>query len=204
MPYFQPLTTQPFPVPPEPVGRPVAQPVPTPPGSGPRVEQPSLKPSALDPTADYDFSEYPVGGVWVKEPDSKHVLNSAAAQAVVYVMNVGDRDIQIGSHIHLADVNDDLLFFTDEEAVGEAERVLEDEESPWPDRIAAVRRLAHDRSKTPGRAPWGFRLDVPPGDSKRFSPESSPSEEIEVVAISGRRRVPGLRKDKQLGDISLD
>ncbi|MEE1767625.1 urease subunit beta [Streptomyces sp. JV185] len=204
MPYFQPLTTQPFPTRPEPVGRPVSQPVPALPGPGQRLEQPLPKPSALDPTTAYDFSEYRVGGVWVRDPDSLHMLNSQSAKVVLYVINVGDRDIQIGSHIHLADVNDDLLFFTDKDSAEQAETVMTDPQLSRPQQIAAARQLAHDRSKTPGQAPWGYRLDVAPGDSKRFSPEPSPSDKIEVVEIGGKRRVPGLRKDKQAGDLDLD
>jgi urease beta subunit len=137
-------------------------------------------------------------------PATDHVLNSQGAKATLYVLNVGDRAIQIGSHIHLADVNEDLLFFTDRNAAAQAEAALTDPQLSWPQQIAAARRLAHDRSKTPGQAPWGYRLDVAPGDSKRFSPENSPSDKIDVVEIGGRRRVPGLRKDKQSGDVDLD
>nr|AQT39078.1 UreB [Streptomyces sp.] len=204
MPYFQPLSTRPFPTQPEPVEHPVIQPVPTLPGPGQKLGQPLPKPSALDPGTDYDFSEYEVGGVWVKDPSSNHVLNSQGAKATLYVINVGDRDIQIGSHIHLADVNEDLLFFTDKNAAAQAEKALTDRQLTRPQQIVEARRIAHDRSKTPGRAPWGFRLDVPPGDSKRFSPENAPSDKIEAVEMSGKRRVPGLRKDKPAGDVALD
>ncbi|MEJ8653700.1 urease subunit beta [Streptomyces sp. MS1.AVA.3] len=194
MPYFQSLTTPPVPV---------KQPVPAPPGPGEREPFPLPKPSALDPSKSYDFSQYNVGGVWVRDADP-HVLNSQGGKATLYVVNVGDRDIQIGSHIHLADVNEDLLFFTDENKAADAEIVLTDPQLSRPEQIAAARQLAHDRSKTPGQAPWGYRLDVAPGNSKRFSPENSPSDEIEVVEISGKRRVPGLRKGKPADDVALD
>lgn len=161
-------------------------------------------PSALDPSRSPDFSRYNVGGVWVRDPDAVHALNSQADRAVVYVVNVGDRDIQVGSHFHLADVNEDLLFFTDLETATEAEAVLTDPRHVRPEQIAAARALAYDRSKTPGKAPWGYRLDIAPGDSVRFSPENAPSEAIEVVPIGGRRRVPGLRKDKPADDVALD
>ncbi|MCX5613141.1 MULTISPECIES: urease subunit beta [unclassified Streptomyces] len=199
MPYFQPLSTNP-----EPPLYAVSQPVPTPPGPGLRLEEPLPKPSSLDPGTVYAFSEYEVGGVWVRDPDANHELNSQGAKAVLYVINVGDRDIQIGSHIHLADVNEDLLFFTDKNAAAQAEEALTDRQLSRPEQIAEARRFAHDRSKTPGRAPWGFRLDVAPGDSKRFSPENAPSDKIEVVEMGGKRRVPGLRKDKPAGDVDLD
>ncbi|MBQ0866997.1 urease subunit beta [Streptomyces sp. A73] len=141
--------------------------------------------------------------MWVKDPTAEHVLNSEEGKATVYVVNVGDRDIQIGSHIHLADVNEDLLFFTDLDAATAAEVALTDPERVRSEQIAEARKLAHKRSKTPGVAPWGYRLDIAPGDSMRFSPENAPSDAIEVVPIGGRRHVPGLRRDKQAGDADL-
>ncbi|MFJ4705225.1 urease subunit beta [Streptomyces anulatus] len=192
MPYFQPLAAKPTPM-----ACPDARPACT---SAPEL----LPPSELDPGQALDFSRFKVGGVWVKDPTTERVLNSGEGRTTVYVVNVGDRDIQIGSHIHLADVNEDLLFFTDLEAATAAEAALTDPERVWSERIADARALAHQRSKTPGVAPWGFRLDIPPGDSMRFSPENAPSDAIEVVPIGGRRRVPGLRKDKQADDVDLD
>ncbi|MGW1108005.1 urease subunit beta [Streptomyces sp. NPDC002540] len=199
MPYIQPLSTKPAP----PVYA-VSQPVPTLPGRGERLQEPLPKPSDLDPGKVYDFSQYGVGGVWVKDPDANHVLNSQGTKATLYVINVGDRDIQIGSHIHLADVSQDLLFFTDENSAAQAEKALTDPDLSRAEQIAKARRFAHGRSKTPGVAPWGFRLDVAPGDSMRFSPENAPSDKIAVVEMGGKRRVPGLRKDKPAGDVDLD
>jgi urease beta subunit len=46
--------------------------------------------------------------------------------------------------------------------------------------------LAFDRD-----AARGFRLDVPAGTSVRFEP--GVSREVTLVALAGRRRVPGLR-----------
>lgn len=67
--------------------------------------------------------------------------------------NTADRPIQIGSHIHLADVNAGLAF----------------------DREAAQ----------------GFRLDIAAGTSVRFEP--GVSRTVGIVALRGRRRVPGLQ-----------
>jgi urease subunit beta len=67
--------------------------------------------------------------------------------------NVADRPIQIGSHIHLPDVNAGLAF----------------------DREAAQ----------------GFRLDIAAGTSVRFEP--GVSRTVGIVALRGRRRVPGLQ-----------
>lgn len=191
MPYFQPLAAKPTPI--------VCPDV----RSDCSVPPEPLPPSDLDPGQVHGFSRYKVGGVWVKDPTAEHVLNSQQGKATVYVVNVGDRDIQIGSHIHLADVNEDLLFFTDLDAATAAETALTDPERVRSERIAEARELAHKRSKTPGVAPWGYRLDIAPGDSMRFSPENAPSDAIEVVPIGGRRHVPGLRKDKQADDADL-
>lgn len=199
MPYFQQLTQPP-----------VTAPVTCPDtcacchGDGPCQRPEPGPPSALDPSLSPDFSRYEVGGVWVRDPDAMHVLNPQGGRATVYVVNVGDRDIQVGSHFHLADANRDLLFFTDLDTATEAEAVLTDPRRVRSEQIAAARNLAYDWSKTPGKAPWGYRLDIAPGDSMRFSPENAPSEAIEVVPIGGRRRVPGLRKDKPDDDVALD
>lgn len=67
--------------------------------------------------------------------------------------NVADRPIQIGSHIHLADVNAGLEF----------------------DRAVAQ----------------GFRLDIASGTSVRFEP--GVSRTVGIVALRGRRQVPGLQ-----------
>jgi len=69
------------------------------------------------------------------------------------VLNTGDRPVQIGSHIHLPDVNAALAF----------------------DREAAQ----------------GFRLDIPAGTSRRFEPGAS--REVDLVALGGRRHVPGIQ-----------
>jgi urease beta subunit len=78
------------------------------------------------------------------------------------ITNIADRPIQIGSHIHLADVNS---------------------------------RLEFDR-----RAARGFRLDIAAGTSVRFEPGASRS--VDIVALRGRRVVPGLqiRKERSLED----
>lgn len=75
------------------------------------------------------------------------------------VLNTGDRPVQIGSHIHLADVNAALDF----------------------DRDAAA----------------GFRLDIPSGTSRRFEPGAS--REVDIVALQGARRVPGIQVRPEAG-----
>jgi urease subunit beta len=68
-------------------------------------------------------------------------------------VNTADRPIQVGSHIHLPDVNPGLEF----------------------DRVAAK----------------GYRLDIPAGTCIRFEPGASRTAGI--VALRGRRSVPGLQ-----------
>jgi urease subunit beta len=68
-------------------------------------------------------------------------------------VNTADRPIQVGSHIHLPDVNPGLEF----------------------DRAAAE----------------GFRLDIPAGTCIRFEPGAS--RPACIVALRGRRSVPGIR-----------
>jgi urease subunit beta len=80
-------------------------------------------------------------------------LSPGRERRTLPVVNVGDRPIQVGSHFHFADVNDELAL----------------------DRAAAT----------------GFRLDVPAGASVRFEP--GVDREVVLVALAGRRRVPGLR-----------
>lgn len=43
----------------------------------------------------------------------------------------------------------------------------------------------------------GFRLDVPAGTSHRFEPGASRT--VAAVALRGRRRVPGIQRDKTAG-----
>ena len=52
--------------------------------------------------------------------------------------------------------------------------------------------LAFDRTVA-----YGFRLDIPAGTSVRFEP--GVSLEVTLVALAGRRVVPGLRLEGQLG-----
>lgn len=69
------------------------------------------------------------------------------------ITNTGDRPVQIGSHIHLAQVN-------------------------------AALDLDRDLAN-------GFRLDIASGTSRRFEPGAS--QEVAIVALRGRRLVPGIQ-----------
>jgi urease subunit gamma/beta len=78
---------------------------------------------------------------------------AAHERRTLVILNTGDRPVQIGSHLHLADANPALEF----------------------DREAAT----------------GFRLDIPSGTSRRFEPGAS--REVPIVALRGRRLVPGIQ-----------
>ena len=84
---------------------------------------------------------------------------NASERKRLVVLNTGDRPVQIGSHIHLADVNAALDF----------------------DREAAA----------------GFRLDIPSGTSRRFEPGAT--REVDIVALRGARRVPGIQARPEAG-----
>jgi urease subunit beta len=104
------------------------------------------------------------GAIRVAPGDHELNANRAASerQRLVF-MNTGDRPIQVGSHLHLPDVNQALHF----------------------DRAAA----------------HGFRLDIPSGTSQRFEPGAS--RELDVVALQGKRLVPGIQISRA-GKESLD
>lgn len=90
-----------------------------------------------------------------RRPDERRTL---------VVVNTGDRPVQVGSHLHLADCNAALEL---------------------------DREAAH-----------GFRLDIPSGTSVRFEP--GVSRELPLVALRGRRRVPGLQLGRQAAEGALD
>lgn len=87
--------------------------------------------------------------------DGMITTRDGAPRIDVAVINTGDRPVQVGSHVHLAQANAALDF----------------------DRVAA----------------HGFRLDVPAGTAVRFEPGIH--QTVTLVAISGRRVVPGLSLD---------
>jgi urease subunit beta len=66
------------------------------------------------------------------------------------------------------------------------------------DRPVQVGSHYHFAAVNPGlefdrEAAWGHRLDVPAGTSVRFEP--GVEREVDLVALAGRRIVPGLRKE---------
>lgn len=79
-------------------------------------------------------------------------LNEGRPTVELDIANVGDRPVQVGSHLHFFEANRCLSF----------------------DRAAA----------------FGYRLDVPSGNSVRFEPGEV--KRVRLTAIAGARRVYGL------------
>jgi urease subunit beta len=101
-------------------------------------------------------ADLPTGPGEIRTMDGTVVLNADRGpdeRIELVIVNTGDRPVQIGSHIHLPDVNLALSF----------------------DRAAAA----------------GHRLDIPSGTSRRFEPGAS--QEVQAVALRGRRHVPGIQ-----------
>ncbi|GAB3204824.1 urease subunit gamma [Marinactinospora thermotolerans] len=77
----------------------------------------------------------------IRVRDGSVELNAGREKRVVVVFNEGDRPVQIGSHIHLADVNPAVSFLVPNDEGGQDPVSVE-----------------------------GFRLDIPAGTSIRFQP----------------------------------
>ncbi|MFC3995410.1 urease subunit gamma [Nocardiopsis sediminis] len=122
-----------------------------------------IRPGAADDPVDAPgaAAAEPPGALRVREGVIE--LNAGREKRTVIVRNDGDRPVQIGSHIHLADTNRALVFFA------------EDDPGETPDRTLVD----------------GFRLDIPAGTSLRFQPNDV--KRVTAVALAGRRVVPGLQ-----------
>ncbi|RNL86258.1 urease subunit gamma [Halostreptopolyspora alba] len=111
----------------------------------------------------------------VRTGDGTVELNTGRARRTVVARNEGDRPVQVGSHIHLGDVNPALRFHeplsaTDEEAGAE-----------------------------PAPAPVdGYRLDIAAGTSVRFQPGDE--KRLDIVELAGARTVAGLRIGEGSGE----
>ena len=95
------------------------------------------------------------------------VLNAdrePSERRTLVIVNTGDRPVQVGSHIHLAEVN-------------------------------AALELDREQAE-------GFRLDIPAGTSRRFEPGAS--REVDVVALRGRRVVPGIQVKTSAGSAGVE
>lgn len=153
------------------------------------------------------LTNYGPGHVWTDPNAPELELNQGLGKTDgVYVQNVGDRPIQVGSHAHLADINPDLKFFTESEV--QQLVVLPDKPKPTMAEVEAARAkskaLADQTEAAAAARVRGNRFDIRSGASLRFEPMSNPDGPYTLVAIGGNRIVPGIRLDKQPGEEKLD
>jgi urease subunit gamma/beta len=95
----------------------------------------------------------------------------------VYVRNVGDRAVQVGSHYHFFEVNPylEIKEQPDWDPLPDSPR-----DSPTDDELKVARDFVR-----------GMRLNIPAGKSRRFEPHCA--VEVDLVPIEGNRNVWGLR-----------
>lgn len=91
-------------------------------------------------------------------------LNNGRETHTVVVRNDGDRPVQVGSHIHLADINRALRFFA-----------FSDGDDEEPEEVPVT----------------GFHADIAAGTSIRFQPGDE--KRMDIVAFGGARKVAGLQ-----------
>jgi urease subunit gamma/beta len=101
-------------------------------------------------------------------------FNEGQTPVTLWVENISDRPIAVGSHFHFADVNEGLHFKCD------ANRVL------------------HSKCDVAR----GMRLHIAAGTSERFEPGAA--RDVWLVPIAGQRTVSGLQagKSAQEADVS--
>lgn len=90
-------------------------------------------------------------------------INTGREVRTVVLRNDGDRPVQIGSHIHLADINGAVAVTSTDGAGSGGDRSLA----------------------------TGFRLDIPAGTSLRLQPGDE--RMVQAVRLGGRGMVPGIR-----------
>lgn len=100
-------------------------------------------------------------------------LNAGRDTIRIVVANQGDRPIQVGSHFHFYEVNDDLKFYV---------IIYENRER----KIVQIERYS---SNDPTR---GMRLNIPPGTAVRFEPIDEDAKEVELVPFAGRGEIYGF------------
>ncbi|WP_424185834.1 urease subunit beta [Actinokineospora sp. G85] len=162
-------------------------------------------PTTVTPPATALPSRYGPGHIWTDPTAPDLELNQGLAKTDgVYVQNIGDRPIQVGSHAHLADINPDLKFFTE----SEVRRLDVLPPEPTAAEVEAARAkskaLAEQTGDAAAERVHGNRFDIRSGASLRFEPMSNPDGPHALVAIGGKRLVPGIRLDKRSGEESLD
>ncbi|GLZ37919.1 urease subunit beta [Actinokineospora sp. NBRC 105648] len=166
---------------------------------------PTATPPTTEPPTTVLPFRYGPGHIWTDPTAPDLELNQGLAKTDgVHVQNIGDRPIQVGSHVHLADINPDLKFFTE----AEVQQLDVLPEKPTAAEVEAARAkskaLAEQTQDAAAERVHGNRFDIRSGASLRFEPMSNPDGPYTLVAIGGKRVVPGIRLDKQPGDEDLD
>jgi urease subunit beta len=100
-------------------------------------------------------------------------LNAGRDTIRIVVANQGDRPIQVGSHFHFYEVNDDLKFY----------------DIIYENRDRKLVQIERYSSNDPTR---GMRLNIPAGTAVRFEPIDEDAKEVELVQFAGRREIYGF------------
>ncbi len=100
-------------------------------------------------------------------------LNAGRDTIRIVVANQGDRPIQVGSHFHFYEVNDDLKFY----------------DIIYENRDRKLVKIERYSSSDPTR---GMRLNIPAGTAVRFEPIDEDAKEVELVPFAGRREIYGF------------
>ncbi len=100
-------------------------------------------------------------------------LNAGRDTIRIVVANQGDRPIQVGSHFHFYEVNDDLKFY----------------DIIYENRDRKLVKIERYSSSDPTR---GMRLNIPAGTAVRFERIDEDAKEVELVPFAGRREIYGF------------
>jgi len=100
-------------------------------------------------------------------------LNAGRDTIRIVVANQGDRPIQVGSHFHFYEINDDLKFY----------------DIIYENRDRKLVQIERYSSRDPTR---GMRLNIPAGTAVRFEPIDEDAKEVELVQFAGRREIYGF------------
>jgi urease subunit gamma/beta len=119
-------------------------------------------------------------------PHNGHIPSDQIKHLEVENSDRNKRPIQVGSHYHFFEANEELRFFA-------------------PGSDTELPRKDSDNATTVDNITLGMRLNIPAGSSVRF--EHGKREEVWLVPIKGEREVHGLRgltKDHAIPDLDSD
>ncbi|ACK72776.1 Urease [Gloeothece citriformis PCC 7424] len=101
--------------------------------------------------------------------DQEIILNAGRPTLDIMVSNKGDRPIQVGSHYHFLEVNEDLEFYE-----------IDSESKNF---IFIDRSNLHNKTR-------GMRLNIPAGTAVRFEPGDI--KKVQLVPLAGTREIYGF------------